>query len=459
MAGGAAATLLLAAGMTVTIHGFDVIATAQVSHLRAKEEEITLVERLRWSGEVMVSAGRGYLLTGDPALLTGLTHATSRFDREGAQLTSAVDDPFAAEVAEAADRFISKQKALIAARNRNEDSDVLVRRFEEELLPLQRALEESLDRLVERKEDALEEIYSIAAKDRARLTARLYALLALLAIVGIVVTWFFARRVAVAYRAEQTARDVARRAASSRDELMGMVAHDLRNPLGAIALKAAHLRAMPGDVDAVCREAASIENMTLRMSSLLDSMLDLTTIQAGRFSVVQEACAADELLSEAADMFGDAAHSKDVHLRGSAISSGIRVYADRERILQVLANLLGNALKYTPRGGEIALSVSRSGDLALLAVSDTGPGIPVGHLPNLFDRFFKDDAIANKSTGLGLFIARGIVEAHGGNIWAVNNADRGATFCFTLPLVDAAGTSGSAASAPSVETGSIAATA
>jgi len=114
MAGGAAATLLLAAGMTVTIHGFDVIATAQVSHLRAKEEEITLVERLRWSGEVMVSAGRGYLLTGDPALLTGLTHATSRFDREGAQLTSAVDDPFAAEVAEAADRFISKQKALIA---------------------------------------------------------------------------------------------------------------------------------------------------------------------------------------------------------------------------------------------------------------------------------------------------------------------------------------------------------
>lgn len=312
---------------------------------------------------------------------------------------------------------------------------------------------------MEHKEDALEEIYSIAAKDRARLTARLYALLALLAIVGIVVTWFFARRVAVAYRAEQTARDVARRAASSRDELMGMVAHDLRNPLAAIALKAAHLRAMPGDVDAVCREAASIENMTLRMSSLLDSMLDLTTIQAGRFSVVQEACAADELLSEAADMFGDAAHSKDVHLRGSAISSGIRVYADRERILQVLANLLGNALKYTPRGGEIALSVSRSGDLALLAVSDTGPGIPVGHLPNLFDRFFKDDAVANKSTGLGLFIARGIVEAHGGNIWAVNNADRGATFCFTLPLVDAAGTSGSAASAPSVETGSIAATA
>lgn len=438
MAGGAAATLLLATGMTLTIGGLDAIAAAQLSQLRAEEQEITLVERLRWSGEVLVSAGRGYLLTGDPALLARLENAALKFDREGARLTATADDPFATEVEEAARRFITEQKELVTARSQRQDGLVLVRRFEQDLLPLQQALEQSLDRLVEHKEGALEEIYAAAAKERARLTARLYALLALLAVVGIVVTWFFARRIALAYQAEKDARDVARRAASSSDELMGMVAHDLRNPLGAIALKAAYLREQRDAPDAVRREAASIENMTLRMSSLLDSMLDLTTIEAGRFSVAQEPCGADELLADAADMFGDAAHARDVRFLTPLVASGIHVHADRERVLQVLANLLGNALKYTPRGGEIALSVTRSGDIALFAVSDTGPGIPVEHLPHLFDRFFKHNAAGKKGTGLGLFIARGIVEAHGGRIWAANNPDRGATFYFTLPLADAA---------------------
>ncbi len=438
MAGGAAATLLLTTGMTLTIRGLDVVATAQVSHLRAREHEITLVERLRWTGEVMVSAGRGYLLTGDPALLARLTHASSRFDQEGAQVTAAANSPVVAEVAADAKNFVREQNELVVARQHDEDGAALVNRFEQELLPLQQALEASLDRLVEHKEGALEAIYVAAAEERARLTMQFYTLIALLAIVGIVVTWFFARRVALAYQAEQNARDVARRAMVSRNDLMGMVAHDLRNPLSAIALKAAYLRQLRDDPKGVCREADSIENMTLHMSSLLESMLDLTTIEAGRFSVSKKICAVNDLLREAVDMFGPAARSKNVHFRDLVINPGIRVHADQQRVLQVLSNLLGNALKYTPRGGEIALSIARSGEMARFAVSDTGPGIPVEHLPKLFDRFFKDDAAGRKSTGLGLFIARGIVEAHGGRIWVVNNPDHGATFHFTLPLADAA---------------------
>lgn len=434
MAGGAAATLLLAAGMTLTIRGLDAVAAAQTAHLRQKEHEITLVERLRWSGEVMVSAGRGYLLTEDPALLARLTAAATRFDQEGAQLTATAADPYATAVAQDTDRFVSVQQQLITARQRNEDRSVLLRRFEQQLLPLQQELETSLDRLVAYKEAALDEIYEAAAKERDRFTTRFYALLALLAIVGFVVTWFFARRIAVAYRAETNARNVARRAVASRNELMAMVAHDLRNPLGAIALKAAYLRERSGDADAVLKEAGSIESMTLHMSSLLDSMLDLATIEAGRFSVTQRACAVDELLREAADMFGNAARSKGVCFVAPEIMPDIRVHADKERVLQVLSNLLGNALRYTPRGGEIALSAARSGETARIAVSDSGPGIPAEHLPHLFDRFFRDQSAGKTSNGLGLFIARGIVEAHGGTIWAVNNPDRGATFCFTLPL-------------------------
>src|SRR5690606_26320657 len=140
MAGGAAATLLLAAGMSTTIRRHDAAATAQIEHLRAKEQEITLVERLRWSGEAVVSAGRSYLITGDPALLRRLLRATSRFDEEYTALTSstlpAFSDPFEAEVAEDASRFLTVQRALLAARQRGDAGGSLIEQFERELLPL-----------------------------------------------------------------------------------------------------------------------------------------------------------------------------------------------------------------------------------------------------------------------------------------------------------------------------------
>lgn len=436
MAGGALATLLLASGMTLTIRRHDAVASAQVSRLRVTEQEITLVERLRWSGEVVVSAGRGYLITGDPALLARLLRATSRFDPEHVELTHGMSetplDSIEAEVAGDAQRFVRVQKELVAARQRSDNNEDLVRRFEKELLPLQRDLEESLDRLVEQKEAALENIYAAAAAERERLTARMFGFLALLVIVGMMVTWFFARRIASAYRTEQDALDVARKALASRDELMGVVAHDLRNPLGAISLKAALLR-MSADMSVpMRREAESIENITFRMESLIASMLDVTTIEAGQLSVVQEAVAIEDLLNEAAEMFSHAAESRGIRFSRQADDGGTCVLADRERVLQVMSNLLGNALKFTPRGGEICLSAERCDEMIRFAVSDTGPGISPEHQPNLFDRFWKHERPGKKGTGLGLFISKGIVEAHGGRIWVSSDPGRGATFFFTL---------------------------
>jgi signal transduction histidine kinase len=438
MAGGAAATLLLAAGMSTTIRRHDAIAAAQVAHLRAKEQEITLVERLRWTGEVVVSAGRGYLITGDPSLLGRLLKATSRFDAEYNELTSDASpfptDSLEDEVAHDASRFLTVQRDLLAARQRGETGEDLVPRFEKELLPLQYDLEESLDRLVAQHEAALESIYAAAANERNRLTAQMYALLVLFVLVGIAVTWFFARRASVAYRTEQHALDLARKALASRDELMGLVAHDLRNPLGAISLKAALLRATADASAVVRREAESIENMTLRMRFLIASMLDVTTIEAGRFMVTPAPCPVDDLVREACDLFGDAAAFRAVSFSPPPSSAAVFVHADRERVLQVLSNLLGNALKFVPRGGEVSLSIEPYDDMARFAVSDTGPGISREHLPNLFDRFWTHEAAGNKGTGLGLFIAKGIVEAHGGRIWAVSEPGHGATFYFTLPI-------------------------
>jgi signal transduction histidine kinase len=109
-------------------------------------------------------------------------------------------------------------------------------------------------------------------------------------------------------------------------------------------------------------------------------------------------------------------------------------HSDRERILQVLSNLIGNALKFTPPGGSVTVGVERRGGEARVAILDTGPGIAPGHLPHIFDRFWKHDTPGVKGTGLGLFIARGIIEAHGGRVWAESELGHGARFYFTLEL-------------------------
>ena len=110
------------------------------------------------------------------------------------------------------------------------------------------------------------------------------------------------------------------------------------------------------------------------------------------------------------------------------------IHAEHERIAQVLSNLLSNALKFTPSGGHVTISVDRHGGDARFGILDTGRGVPREHVPHVFERFWKDEASGKKATGLGLFIAKGIVEAHGGHIWVESEHGHGARFYFTVPL-------------------------
>ena len=115
---------------------------------------------------------------------------------------------------------------------------------------------------------------------------------------------------------------------------------------------------------------------------------------------------------------------------------GLMIRAERERMLQVLSNILGNALRFTPRGGHVTLSAERQGKVARFSVLDTGPGIPRENVARIFERFWKDEKLEGKGTGLGLFIAKGIVDAHGGRIWVESEVGAGAKFCFTVPLTE-----------------------
>jgi signal transduction histidine kinase len=127
------------------------------------------------------------------------------------------------------------------------------------------------------------------------------------------------------------------------------------------------------------------------------------------------------------------AKERGVQLSVESAGEPVNVLADKERVSQVLSNLVGNALKFTPRGGAVTVLAEGLGDLVRLSVADNGPGVPPDHLPRLFERFWQAKRVSREGTGLGLYIAKGIVEAHGGRIWAESAPGNGSTFHFTLP--------------------------
>jgi signal transduction histidine kinase len=429
--------LLLAAGMFFAVRQLSALADAEIARVTAEQREISLVERMRRNGELIVSSGRGYLVSADPALLAEVQTAKGRFDENARMLRTQPLDSKAivlvTHVEQAAENFMEVQQRLIDTRQRTADGEDLIRRFDSELRPVNHDLVNSLNDLVTHEEAELESSYRDAQAARSELEAWLDGLVAMLVLLGFGVAWYFGRLVTRAYHQEQAALETARAALAAREELLAIVAHDLRNPLGAITMRAAMLREQ-ATTDKGRQQAQTIENIAMRMGHQIRTMLDVTAIEAGRFSVLPTRCELDDLLHETIELFEPVARSKQIWLAQKVETPGLVVHAERERISQVLANLLSNALKYTPPGGHVTIAVDRHAGEARIGVLDTGHGISHENQIHIFDRFWRDETSGKKGTGLGLFIAKGIVEAHGGHIWVESEPGHGARFYFTLPL-------------------------
>jgi signal transduction histidine kinase len=451
VAGFAAVISLLAGGVVFAVHRLDRVASERMAEIRVQEINITAVERLRWSAELVVSAGRGYLVSGGPELLARLQRGSREFRANLEQLKESSLTPaglsLLAEVERSATEFKRQQKELVAARAHEQDGDSLARRFETELQPRRRGLARALDRLVEQKSARLAESYAQAARDRRRLMASTWALVGSLVILALAIAGLFARKLTRAYRMEAEAHGAAQKALSARDELLGIVAHDLRNPLGAITLKAAAMR-MQAEAESARKQAGSIENIAIRMDYIIRSLLDVASVEAGQFSIKPAPHRVEGLLQETADLFGTVAASKAIGFDLDVSDPDLAIHADRDRVLQVLSNLVGNAIKFTPRGGHVSLTVEGGEKLVRFSVADTGPGIDAQYGRRIFERFWKLEQIGSKGTGLGLFIAKQIVEAHQGRIWVESHPGHGATFNFELPAARPEATAAHAAAAP-----------
>ncbi|MFO0578738.1 MAG: PAS domain S-box protein [Polyangia bacterium] len=229
-----------------------------------------------------------------------------------------------------------------------------------------------------------------------------------------------------------------RRAVRSREEILGVVAHDLRSPLNAIGLWAKSIqRALARGRDVDPKAAEQILRAVARMDRLIADLLDIVRLDAGTLAIRRGRVVPAELLAELLVSQTALAAAASVELTIEPAESLQVLWADRDRLLQVLENLVGNAVKFTPAGGRITVGAKVQDSEVLLWVTDTGKGVSAEQLPHLFDRFWQADRSDRRGAGLGLAIVKGLVEAHGGRIWAESNVGEGTTVSFTVPLASA----------------------
>jgi signal transduction histidine kinase/CheY-like chemotaxis protein len=228
----------------------------------------------------------------------------------------------------------------------------------------------------------------------------------------------------------------AQAATRARDEMLAVVAHDLRNPLSTISLGAELLLDTTEDDAAHAfhrRHLGTVKRSAERMNRLIQDLLDVSRITGGKMALSPKVEDATLLLAEAVAMLRPLAESGGINFGTRGIEGLPRVRVDGARIMQVISNLVGNAIKFTPEGGSVTLAATCDGDDLHISVIDTGSGISPEALPHVFGRFWQAHEADRRGLGLGLAIARGIVEAHGGRIWVESELGQGSIFQFTLP--------------------------
>ena len=231
-------------------------------------------------------------------------------------------------------------------------------------------------------------------------------------------------------KVEQDLRD----AVQAREEIVSVVAHDLKNPLTAADLNTTLLiqSAENEDMSSVKQQAGRIKNAIGRTLKLTEDILDVGKVEAGRFVIESHEEDAGDIIKSVVEILTPLAFKKSIKLQIEIGAQPCSVMCDRNRVQQVLSNLIGNAIKFTPEHGEIWVRAEPKDGDVLFSVHDTGPGLSPDQALHVFERYWQAGKTRAQGTGLGLTISKGIVEAHGGKIWAESELGKGSTFFFTL---------------------------
>jgi PAS domain S-box-containing protein len=242
-----------------------------------------------------------------------------------------------------------------------------------------------------------------------------------------------ARRVSLALENARLYME-ANQAVRAREDVLAVVSHDLGNPLSAIRVNARVLQRQIPASDPAQKQLDNIRQSVAQMERLINDLLDVKRIEAGLLDLERETYAVIELMREVNEAALGWIDGRGLRLELRSGIEPIRVQIDPQRMLQVFSNLIGNAARFAPSATAIELRAVPLDNEVIFSVADRGPGIPAEHLPHLFDRFWQARRTGHHGMGLGLAIVKGIVEAHGGRVWAESELGAGSTFSFTLPI-------------------------
>lgn len=236
---------------------------------------------------------------------------------------------------------------------------------------------------------------------------------------------------------EETAKREAQKAVNNRDEMIGVVSHELKNPLTALQTSIALLYR---SVSKTSRDGITLKNLeilkssTQRMSSLISDLLDITRFEANALKLEPLHCDVNEIIRNIVNSYEPSAEDKSIKLIAKSNLQNHKAMCDPARTSQIFANLIGNAIKFTQRGGSVQVLARIVSNFVEVEVSDTGKGIAHEDLPHIFDRFWQSRDTVRGGTGLGLTIVKCLVDAQGGKIWVQSKVGEGTKFFFTLPL-------------------------
>lgn len=242
----------------------------------------------------------------------------------------------------------------------------------------------------------------------------------------------------------QTMYERAKQAVLARDQTLAVVSHDLRNPVNAIKMLAAALvRAARSEVlhsasTDVSDSAEIIRRAAEQADRLIQDLLDVSRIEAGALRIHPEPDDLGAIIEAACEVLAPFAQEKLVRLHCDVSDELPLVIVDAARVHQIISNIAGNAIKFTPPAGEVVISVERHERELVVAISDTGPGLPLVEIEKLTDRSWQATRQTSGGSGLGLVIAKGLVEAHGGRLWAESRPEGGSVFRFSLPVYEVA---------------------
>jgi signal transduction histidine kinase len=396
-------------------------------------------ERLRYYAESMISNTRGFLFTGDRSMfLPKMYEARAEFHKLFSNIYQ--DELLGQSALSKKKSILSKIEAIElqyeailnqALRMRESRADInKIRKF---LLSkgqfLREALNDSLDQLV-----LLERSYLVNAKEDAnRIESKIQKTLGFVIAVSILVLLGFVFFIVRLTRESKNLLDKERKAVRSRDDILAIVSHDLKNPLSSIDLNAQLL--LRSENAATKKFGMMIEKSSTTMRSLIQDLLDHTKLEAGHLSLDLKEYELNLILADAKVVLEPLALQKAIRLEFELLDKTICIFCDRQGLLRIISNLVGNAIKFTREGGRIKVRAFPDPKALVIEVSDTGPGITPEEIPHLFDRYWQAKQTARQGTGLGLAIVKGLVEAHGGRIWVKSQIGEGSVFSFTLPWI------------------------